>query len=363
MRILAVAAGEIFGGVERHLIGTAQIRGADVSFALFHDAGLATSLRDEGCEPHILPLSHAYDPRAPQRLAEIIRDIAPDVIHVHGYRAMVTVDLIRPRLSIPIIKTEHGLPEPPSGARFEQFKTRLNTWLDNRATRSASAVCYVTDDIRRRFKIAHAGVAQHTVHNGIAPMEPQAFHRPDDIPAAGPVFALVGRLSSVKGLDIALAALAHPAMPASATFLVIGTGPLEDSLIRESRQAGLEDRMRFLGFKTNVYDYLAHVDGLLMPSLHEGLPYTLLEAMSFGKPTLGSRVGGIEEVLSDGENGILYDVGDVGAVASACARIAEDPGLARRLGENAARMQRERYTLETMKNAYDKIYAEVSAHS
>ena len=78
---------------------------------------------------------------------------------------------------------------------------------------------------------------------------------------------------------------------------IIGTGPLTAELKGLAEELGVSDRVRFLGFKKNVYDYMAHCDALIMPSLHEGLPYTVLEAMSLGLPVIASRVGGLAEVL------------------------------------------------------------------
>ena len=98
-----------------------------------------------------------------------------------------------------------------------------------------------------------------------------------------------------------------------------------------------------------------------MPSLHEGLPYTLLEAMSLGVPAIASRVGGLAEVLRDGETGLLVEVGDVDGIASALSHLAGDAAFARRLGEAAAREQREKYTLERMVSEYLEVYAEAIA--
>jgi glycosyltransferase involved in cell wall biosynthesis len=103
------------------------------------------------------------------------------------------------------------------------------------------------------------------------------------------------------------------------------------------------------------------LDALLMPSLHEGLPYTLLGAISLGVPVVASRVGGLAEVLRHEETGLLVDVGDGDGLAQALARLASDPVLARRLGAAAAREQRERYTLERKVEDYLKVYGDVAA--
>ena len=119
--------------------------------------------------------------------------------------------------------------------------------------------------------------------------------------------------------------------------------------------------MRFHGFQREILDWIAHLDALLMPSLHEGLPYTLLEAMSLGVPAIASRVGGLAEVLRHGETGLLVEVGDAAGLAGALAKLAGDPGYGREMGEAAAREQRERYTLDRMVDDYLAVYAAAAA--
>jgi glycosyltransferase involved in cell wall biosynthesis len=97
-----------------------------------------------------------------------------------------------------------------------------------------------------------------------------------------------------------------------------------------------------------------------MPSLHEGLPYTLLEAMALGKPVIASRVGGLAEVIEDGITGILVQPGDPVALADAIQRLVAAPSLRMRLGEEAQRVQRARYSLEAMTSSYLQLYHEVS---
>jgi glycosyltransferase involved in cell wall biosynthesis len=115
------------------------------------------------------------------------------------------------------------------------------------------------------------------------------------------------------------------------------------------------------GFRRNVYDYIAHCDVLLMPSLHEGLPYTLLEAMALGIPVIASRVGGLAEVIQDGATGLLITPGNVSVLADAIRRLIADPSLRARLGDEALRLQRAKYSLEAMASSYLNVYREAFA--
>ncbi|MBC8424200.1 glycosyltransferase family 4 protein [bacterium] len=359
-QVVMLAPGEVFGGVETQLLGLCEsLRGrggpAPV-IALFHDRELAARAREVGLDVVVIRARHRYDPAAARDLCGLVDRAGADVLHVHGYRAAVTAAVAGSRLGVPVVKTEHGLPEP-GGGPLVRLKTALNRRLDGWATRRiGAAVCYVTADIMERCRGVHRGLERRVVHNGIAPLDPAATSRPAELAAGACEVGLVGRVSAVKGLDHALRAMASDSMPAHVRLHVIGSGPLERSLSFAARDLGLADRVLFHGFRRNVYDWLAHLDVLLMPSLHEGLPYTLLEAMSLGAAVVASRVGGLAEVLEDGRTGLLVEVGDEAGIAAAVARLAADPQLRASLGGAAAREQRARYTLETMTEAYLGIY-------
>ncbi len=362
-----LAPGELYGGVERQVVdlhGKLSERiGREPAVLLFHEGELARRIGSAGGDVHIIEARHRYDPAAATHLARYFENRNAMVVHAHGYRAMVTlaVAAIRGYQLPPVVKTEHGLPEPMRNRPFDTVKAKWNHLLDRWATRRLQAtVCYVTDDIRSRFDHAHAGLVRHTVPNGIAPLERTGAVRPDGVPAGGFNFGIVGRVSEVKGIEYALRALASPDMPPAARCVVVGSGPQEEHLRRCAREFGVSDRVVFLGFRRDVYEIMAHLDALLMPSLHEGLPYTLLEAMSLGLPVLASQVGGLDEVLVDGETGLLFPCRDAGAIATACRRLMLDRDLAVRLGASAAREQRRRYTLEGMTGCYEAVYLESS---
>jgi len=361
LTVMILTAGEIYGGVERQVLDLCDyaVRMGNLRYvpALFHDGELASALRERGIEPVLLKSRHRYDLGACRDLGRTLADRGCDVIHAHGYRAMVTLAAAhRMGVSIPgIIKTEHGLAEPTHGRPLQTFKTLLNQKLDRWATNLMQAtVCYVTDDIRHRYGEDHQVPDRVTVCNGIDVLDSEYYERPDDLPKDGINVVIVGRLSQVKGIEYALEALKLKDMPEQVRLILIGTGPLSEALKAEA--APLGDRVLFTGFRRNVYQYLNHADALLMPSLHEGLPYTLLESMSLGLPVIASRVGGLAEVVEDERTGLLIPARDPAAIAHACMRIVEEKGLVERLGENAAVLQRERYTLSDMAEEYMRIY-------
>jgi glycosyltransferase involved in cell wall biosynthesis len=220
------------------------------------------------------------------------------------------------------------------------------------------AVCYVTDDIRKAFGRQHAQLAARTIHNGIDPLDRSAYPRPPELTAPGFHVGIVGRVTPVKGIPTAISALANSDAPPAAQLHVVGTGPEEARLRRQAAAAGVAGRVHFHGFRQDIFAWLAHLDALLMPSLHEGLPYTLLEAMSLSRPIVASRVGGLAEVIEDGRTGILVEVGSPEQVSAALRRLADDAELRGRLGAAARQAQAQRLTLDGMGRSYLEVYAQ-----
>ena len=326
MRVSICAMGELFGGVERHILDLCRyLRRTGLPeplVLLFHDARLAAALRDQGLCPVIVPGTHRYDPAMIGRVADLLRDARIDVVHAHGYKATVVGGLAARKAGCRVIKTEHGRLEAGWNRPLSWLKSQFNFQLEQWVTRHRiDHVCYVTDDIARSFDRWHRGLARTTVRNGIDPLDRSAYPRPADLPDDTFNVGIVGRVSPVKGIGFACDAFARSEVPQRAVLHVIGTGPLEDSLRARAARAG-DGRLRLLGFKENVFDYLAHLDLLLMPSLHEGLPYAILEAWSLGCPLAVSRVGGLAEVLPDVPGITFYEVGDVAGIARAVAAAA-----------------------------------------
>lgn len=327
MKLAICSQGELFGGVERHILDLARYlerRGQPrPTVLLFFDRELAAQLRDAGVEPVILQGRHRYDRALVAQARARLDADKVEVVHVHGYKATVVCALARGGSTWGLVKTEHGKLEADRAAPLGWVKSWINFALEQWLTRRhVDHVCYVTDDIARFFHRRHHPLARSTVRNGIDPLDRAAYPRPEELPADRFNVGVVGRVTPVKGIDFAIAALGRPDTPQNVLLHVIGTGPLEDDLRRQATAAGLSDRVRFHGFRRNIFDFLAHLDTLLMPSHHEGLPYTLLESWSLGCPVIASRVGGLAEVLT-GQPGVeLVEVGDVAGISAALARAA-----------------------------------------
>ena len=229
--------------------------------------------------------------------------------------------------------------------------------MDTAATRwTAATVCYVTDDLRKHYAGTHRGMPVSVISNGVERIDKERMERPATFSHNWFNLAIVGRIDKVKGHDVAIQALATRETPLDAHLHIIGTGPREAELRELAEMYGVRDRVHFLGFQRNIYQYLAHSDVILMPSLHEGLPYTLLESMALGTPLITSQVGGLAEILNNNVTGLLIPPGDYQALAKAISSLRNDPQLRQLLGENAQQVQRARYSVKSMTELYCKAY-------
>jgi glycosyltransferase involved in cell wall biosynthesis len=127
-----------------------------------------------------------------------------------------------------------------------------------------------------------------------------------------------------------LQALALADAPRDIMLHIVGDGPSRAPLTRLAQELRVYTRVRFHGFRTDVNDFLAHADALLMPSLHEGLPYTLLEALALQVPVIATEVGGLREVLRDDRTALLIASENPPAIARALRRLFCEPNWPQR---------------------------------
>jgi glycosyltransferase involved in cell wall biosynthesis len=169
----------------------------------------------------------------------------------------------------------------------------------------------------------------------------------------------VGNLYPVKGHVHAIDALArlmgrHP----SVHLAICGRGELEGALLARAREHGLEHRVHVLGLRSDVPAVLAAADLFVMPSLSEGLPLALLEAMFAGLAIVATDVGQVRVALADGTAGVLVEPGNAAALATALDRLLGSPAEARRLGALAALRAAGEYDLSRMVQRYAGVYTD-----
>jgi glycosyltransferase involved in cell wall biosynthesis len=168
-----------------------------------------------------------------------------------------------------------------------------------------------------------------------------------------PIVLTVARLDPQKGLGDLLEAAAQ--VPDS-NFAIAGEGPDRERLEGAARSLGLHGRVTFLGHRDDVADLLGSCDVFVLPSLYEGFPLSVVEAMAAGKPVIATAVGGTPEAVSDGETGLLVPPGNPSALAAAIRSVISDPGLGRRLGRAGRERALREFSAEEMVRHVVRLY-------
>jgi glycosyltransferase involved in cell wall biosynthesis len=171
-----------------------------------------------------------------------------------------------------------------------------------------------------------------------------------------PVVLTVARLDQQKGLTTLLTAAAQ--LP-EAIFVLVGDGPERTALQAICQSLGLEERVIFAGFRSDIPNWLAHCDLFVLPSLYEGLSLSILEAMAAGKPVIASAIRGNDEVIVHGESGWLVPPGDTVHLVQALRTLLADPALAQRLALAGQVRVRKEFCLQAMVQQVEQLYADL----
>jgi glycosyltransferase involved in cell wall biosynthesis len=172
------------------------------------------------------------------------------------------------------------------------------------------------------------------------------------------VIGVAGRLSPEKGLGTLFhAAQGIVASIPQVLFVLAGEGPDRAELENLARKLSIHEHVTFLGRLPNMTDFYASIDALVMPSLQEGLPMALLEAMAAGKPVVASRVGSVPIVVVPGETGLLVEPGNVAELQAAILQLLGNPGRALTWGRNGQERVRRHFSSANMAQNYLNVYS------
>jgi glycosyltransferase involved in cell wall biosynthesis len=191
-----------------------------------------------------------------------------------------------------------------------------------------------------------------------APPDPgrRAVRQQWGIPADAPVLGVLARLSPQKGITFLLAAMPAILAQHPDTFaLVVGEGYLRPELEAQAQALGVAERVLLVGYRQNVVEYLRAFDLFVLPSLFEGMPLSILEAMGAGLPVIATAVDGTPEVVLDGETGLLVPPADPPALAEAVNRLLADRELAARLGQQG-RARSDGFSEEALLDRVGTVY-------
>jgi sugar transferase (PEP-CTERM/EpsH1 system associated) len=315
------------------------------------DGAVAQEIRALGIDVFDAQMRNKADLPALLRLYRHVRRIRPAILHTSLFHANLPGRVLGRIAGVPIIIcSERTMAMEP------QWRYRVNRWTIGLVDR----VIAVSDSVRD-FCVSHIGLPAEklvVIYNGVElPKGP--FPSPREaraglgLPAEGPVIGAVSRLEPVKGTSFLIQALAQVD---NATLVVIGDGAERTALKALAQDLGVAGRIQWTGHRRDVPTLLPAFDLYVQPSLHEGMPNTILEAMAAGLSVVATAVGGTPEVVDDGITGLLVPPRDPDALAGAITALLRDPSLRHKMGRAGPERVKDHFSLEQMVQQTQALY-------
>jgi glycosyltransferase involved in cell wall biosynthesis len=366
VRILLLSTSMGMGGADQQLLSAAlglRDRGHEVRIVSLTPLGeMGARARAAGLQTDSLAMRRGLpDPRGLARLARLVREWRPAVLHSHMLHANLMARAVRLFTPIPaVVSTIHNIYE---GGRLRMLGYRLT----NRLVDHMTIISQAAADRFIRDRIVPAALLE-VVPNGVDTeryrrVPPGTRERLRGSLGLGGEFTwlAVGRFEAAKDYPTMLRAFARVlARRPEAVLLLVGRGSLQAVTEALARSLGLDRSVRFVGTREDVPEFMTVADGYVMSSAWEGMPMVLLEAAAAGLPIVATRVGGNQEVVRDGATGWLAPPGDGEALAAAMLRLMELPEDERRaMGGRGHDHVRQHYGLARVVERYEAAYREV----
>ena len=366
-RILFVSTSTTVGGAEKTLHALATLidpkRCEVAGVVSLKPAGeYARKIKGQGFRVESLGLTRAPRPSDAARLAEIITRERPDLVHALMYQA---IQLCR------LAKTKTAFPFKLVSSPRVHYRTRsIWTLLVDRALKNRDDLLIAECDSSRDFLIRRLGYAPdrvRTIRNGVDlagwPVS-KAGRRKRRLElrlgSGDLLVGAVGRLDKQKGFSALIEAMAR-LKNTNLRCVILGDGPERARLEALVRKRELEKFVRLPGERGDIASWLSAFDIYCLPSLWEGLPNALLEAMALGLPVVASAVDGVPEAVKNGGTGLLVPASNPAALADALKELASDPARRAAMGAAARARVADKFTLRRMIDEYENAYAAVLA--
>jgi len=351
-----------------YLVSRPDVR---LTAAVFNDGWLASELRRLGVNVAVIDETRRSSLGLVPAVAQFLSANDVDVVHTHRPKDFV-VGLLAARLAgVPhVIRTVHGLAEPMAG--WNRAKYQVHELVDRVVLpRAADRIVAVSNHTAN--SLVQAGCPSRStvcLRNGIDLERVRATRTPLDVRRALGIgdeefiVGTAGRLTAVKGqqhlIEAAPLILRHQA---NARIVFAGSGPLKVDLLSRARSLGIDGACVFIDpavdTRAGIFDLIGAFDVFVLPSLSEGTPMALLEAMALARPVVATSVGGVPEIVRNDETGRLVAPQSPQAIADACVELARKRAWASTLGAAARRAVEERFSHERNGRALLDLYRDV----
>jgi glycosyltransferase involved in cell wall biosynthesis len=330
-----------------------------VVFCISGEGELARPLRDAGIAVVCLGAQKRHGLSVVWRLSRLLAKLRPTILQTFLFHANIAGRLAGKAARVPVIV---------SGIRVAEKRGSLRLWIDRATDWMVSRHVCVSQDVAA-FSAARGGLPiskLRVIPNGVEAHlfaeAPPADLGQFGIPPGSRTLLFVGRLDPQKGPFVLMAA-ARELLPHHNDLhvLLVGDGPLAENLRKWVAKENLSDRIHFAGRRNDVPSLLRAAEIFVLPSLWEGLPNVVLEAMAAGIPVVASRVEGISDLLTDDRTGLIVPPNSAPDLIEAIDRLLADPQHAHQMGHSAQQHVRTEFAWDGIVEKYAALYREFLA--
>jgi glycosyltransferase involved in cell wall biosynthesis len=314
---------------------------------------IADRARSSGVPVEVVPCKGRIDGQAVRRLRRLIRDQRVDAVHAHGYKADIYGYAANFGLRTPILSTCHTWYDNDVTAYlYGVLDRRILRWFDMTIAVSEAVAATLRDAgvSPKKITIINNGIDLHLFSSCAATLR-------SELRTHKKIIGTVARLAPEKGIEYLLqaAAVVLRRQP-HVLFVIVGDGPNRRQLETLAQELGINGHVIFTGARRDMPGVYASLDVLVQPSLKEGLPMTLLEALASKRATVATRVGAVPRVVLHEKTGLLIEPADSSVLAAAILRLLADDNLRDQLSETGYAWVRQNFSAEGMAQTYLELY-------
>lgn len=319
---------------------------------------IAEELIAAGMDVEVLGITGYHNPLSVVRVVKWLRKKKINIVHTHGYPAGVLGRVAAIIAGVPCI-VHHVHSTYTDLSRRHHFTEKILSWFTRRIICCSEAV--------RRFVLEKEHIAKHkltVIYNGVPEADQKDIENTAELkntlgfPEDNIIVGCIASLTQHKGHRYLLEAFREIE---NASLLIVGDGPMGEELRKLSRELGISDRTVFTGHKMDVSPYVRLMDIAVLPSSErEGLGISVIEAMALSKPVIAAAVGGLPEVVEDGETGIIVEAKNSRALTSALDKLSAEPHLRETMGARGKERYEKMFSLNDMINKMEDLYENCS---
>ncbi len=366
VRVLRIVSNLGIGGVQKRMVSLLpklDKEKHEIIVCSFKSGELQNRLEQAGISVRIVPRRFKFDPICIYRLFSIMKKESIDIVHTHCHKPNTTGRIAAKLAGVPvIIANEHNV---------DAWKSNWQLRLDKRLSAYSNRIIAVSEAVKN-FYVENADIPAdkfEVIYNGVdldfwqknIPSQKVIVEKKIKLGLLenDKVIAAIGRLHPQKGHEYLLrAARKIITRMKNLKILIVGDGPMRDSLESLSERLGIKENVVFTGKRNDIKDILYLSDISVISSIREGFSNVVLESMACGKPVVATDVGGNKEIIINGENGFIVSSGDEDALADRILTLAGNEELTKKMGL-ATKETVKNFSLSRMAYKTEKLYEEL----